>query len=531
MQTVGGISLSTGGRNLGNILAGISVAFVLIPQSMAYAELAGLPAHRGLAAAALPPLAASLFASSPYLQTGPVALTSLLTLGALTNLASPGSPGYLQLAVLLALVVGACRVILGLLRLGVVAYLMSDPLMMGFTSAAAILIVASQLPAAVGVVGPPVDGVIAQGLWVIGHPTEWRASSVILAVAAGMLILALKRLHPLWPGVLLAAVGGLLVARVSGYQGPIVGSLPDQILARSFDLPWHSLPDLILPGVVIALVGFAEPAAIARTFAALDRQRWNPSRELISQGAANVAAGLAGGFPVGGSFSRSSLNRLSGATNRWSGAITGLTVLAFLPFAAVLAPLPQAILGAIVITAVLGMIRPKSLVGLWSLSRPQAGVAIGTFLLTLTLAPRVDLAVLVGFLLAVGVHLWRELRLTVPSWKDDDTLHLAPRGVLWFGSAPALESEFLKRLAGTPDARRLVIHMGGLGRVDLTGALVLKALVRDAAGAGVSTSFEEIPPQAGPVLSRTLGLRLDLDSVHGEATRAEFPAGDPADDS
>jgi len=145
------------GFSTGDVVAGLSVALVLVPQSMAYAELAGLPAHYGLYAAAFPPIAASFFASSPYLQTGPVALTSLLTL------AVPGSERFVALAALLALVVGVVRILVGLLREGRISYLMSPPVLQGFTMAAAVLIMASQLPAAMGI-SPPVSGVI-QGAW------------------------------------------------------------------------------------------------------------------------------------------------------------------------------------------------------------------------------------------------------------------------------------------------------------------------------------------------------------------------------
>ena len=132
----------------GDLIAGISVAFILIPQSLAYAEIAGLPAYVGLYAATAAPIAAAFFASSRYLQTGPVAMTSLLTFGALTSVATPGTSDYLELAVLLALIVGAVRIALGWIRAGAVAYLMSQPMLIGFTSAAAILIIASQIPTA-----------------------------------------------------------------------------------------------------------------------------------------------------------------------------------------------------------------------------------------------------------------------------------------------------------------------------------------------------------------------------------------------
>ena len=150
--------------SFGDIVAGLSVALIGIPQSMAVADLAGLPAQYGLYAAALPPIAAAIFVSSRYLQTGPVALTALLTFGALAPLAVAGTDHYIQMAALLALVVGLTRVALGLIRAGVVAYLLSEPVLLGFTSGAALLIISSQLPGALGVVAP-VSGVLARAAW------------------------------------------------------------------------------------------------------------------------------------------------------------------------------------------------------------------------------------------------------------------------------------------------------------------------------------------------------------------------------
>ncbi len=405
---------------------------------MAYADLAGLPAHYGLYAAALPPIAAAFFASSPYLQTGPVALTSLLTLGALSTIAAPHSEAYVALAVLLALVVGVARIIVGLVKEGRISYLMSRPVLQGFTIAAALLIVASQLPGALGV-SAPVDGVISGAWWALSHPGEWEAASVVLAVLTGVLILGGRRIHPLVPGVLFATLIGLGFSMATGYAGATVGEVPAGLPPLPRDLPWSQLPLLVIPGAVIALVGFAEAASISRTFAVMDRRPWDPDREFISQGVANVAAALSSGFPVGGSFGRSSLNRLAGARSRWSGAVTGLSVLLFLPVAGILAPLPRAVLSGIVIAAVLSLMRFRQLAGLWRLSKPQALAAWTTFALTLILAPRIDLAVVLGILLALGIHAWREMQVRCDSWLEDTTFHLAPRGVLWFGSAPQMQ--------------------------------------------------------------------------------------------
>jgi SulP family sulfate permease len=482
-----------------DILAGLSVALILIPQSMAYAELAGLPSHHGLYAAALPPIAAALLASSPYLQTGPVALTSLLTLGALLPLAQTGTEAYARIAALLALVVGAVRVLVGLLRLGWVNYLMSRAVMTGFLSAAAILIVASQMPAALGSAAPE-GNVLGRASWALLHGGSWEGASVALCVITVVIVVGASKIHPLVPGVLIAAVLGLVYSLVADYRGSVVGSIPSGLPVLSLELPWSRLPSLLLPGAVIAVVGFADGASISRLYASEDRQRWDADREFLSTGAANLVAGLTAGLPVGGALARTTVNRLAGARSRWSGLVTGAVVLVFLPFTWVLAPLPLAVLAGIVIAAVYNLLRPRELAALWSSSPAQALVGWGTFFATLALAPRIDLAVVLGVAMSAGVHLWRERTPDVTARRQNGTLVVEPRGVLWFGSAPVMEERLLARLAEEPDVTRIVIRCGGLGRIDLTGAYTLAEMLEQAKGAGIEMTVEEVPEHASRVL-------------------------------
>ena len=487
---------------VGDLVAGLSVAAVLVPQSLAYAQLAGMPAYRGLYAAALPPIAAALFASSPYLQTGPVALTALLTFGALSAQAPPGSDEYVALGVLLALVVGITRLAIGLLRAGVVAYLVSRPMLLGFLPAAAILIVASQLPAALGVT-PTEDGILKAAADALVHPGQWYWAAILLAVATGLLVGGGSRLHRLFPGVLVAVGLGLVVGSRS-YSGAEVGAIPNDIVDPVFHLPWSELPALLGAGVIIALVGFVEASSIARTFAAQERRRWDSDREFVGQGASNVVSALAGGFPVGGSFSRSALNRSAGAQTRWSGAVTGLVVLAFIPFASVLSSLPKAVLAGIVIAAVVPLVRPLPLVRLARYSRPQFAVGVITFALTLALSPHIERAVIAGVGLSIAVHLWRELQLEVPSWLEGDTLHLRPRGVLYFGTERRIEDAFLTLIADHPEARRLAVHLDGLGRIDTSGALALRAVLNDARKAGLEVEVLDVRPRWRQLVARVI---------------------------
>jgi sulfate permease, SulP family len=488
---------------VGDAVGGVSAALVLIPQALAYAALAGMPVQRGLYVAALAPLAAAFFASSPYLATGPTAITSLLTFGALSAMASPEGPGYVGLAALLALLVGVMRVGLGVVRAGFLAYLLSQPIITGFTTGAALVIIATQVPSVVGLSSAGGNPLVA-AYDALRRPEEWRLESLAVAAAVAVAIVVGRRVHRLFPGVLVAMGLAITYGAVTDYGGAVVGDVAGGLPALSLDLPWASLPALMVPAAVIAVVGFAEPAAIARRYATLERRRWNPSRELVSQGVANLASALGGGFPVGGSFSRSALLRDAGARTRLAGAISGVVVLAILPFTGLLSELPVSVLGAIIIIAVVELINVRPLHDYRRYARMQFIVAALTLVLTLALAPHVERAVMAGVGLAVAAHLWRELRLSMPAWTSDGTLHLAPKGVLYFASAPGLEVAFGKLLNDHPEADRLVVHLDGLGRIDLTGALVLRDLLRDARAAGLEAEVADVPAPAQKIVARVI---------------------------
>ncbi len=391
----------------GDLLAGISVTLLALPQGLAYSELAGLPAKYGLYAAALPSLLAALFASSPYLQTGPVALTALLSFGALQGLAVPETTEYIELAALLALMVGVIRLALGILKFGKIANLLTDAVVLGFTSGAAILIIFSQLPKALGVQGLS-GGILVSGWNSLVNPDQWEVGALVFSIATIAVIFGGRLIHRLFPGVLIAVVFGIIVSHMVGYTGQVVGDLKGGFLTLKFDYAWGSIYELLLPSAIIAIVGFAEPAAIARTFAKEDGTKWNPNKELVSQGVANLAAAVSNAFPVGGSFGRSALNKFAGATSPWAGAITGAFVLASLPFTPALEQLPSAILGATVIGAVIKLVKPLEIQRLLTDNLTQGLIAVGTLVATLLTAPRIDRGIVIGLLLALLDYLWRK---------------------------------------------------------------------------------------------------------------------------
>lgn len=489
----------------GDLVAALSVALVLVPQSLAYAELAGTPVVNGLYTAAVAAIAAGFIGSSPYLQTGPTAATSLLTFGALAPIVTAGTENFAAHAALLALVVGAVRLLLGLFRWGVVAYLMSQPVVSSFTVAAAILIVSSQVPALLGVRVDHDSPLVAAGA-ALGRAGEWDLVSLGIGAFVIAVMLLGRRVSPLFPGALVATVVALGASALGWVSVAEVGRIPDGLPPLSAGLPWDTLGSLLVPGLVIALVGFAEPASIARRYAAEDRRAWDADREFVGQGLANLASGAFSGYPVGGSFSRTALGRLSGARTRWSGALTGVVVLAVMPVASVLSSLPKAALAGLVMASVFSLLEVRPFRDAWRFSRPQFFVALPTFVATLVAAPRVERGVLVGVALALAVHLWRELRLELEVWTTDDTLHVRPQGVLYFASAPSLETRVMSLMADAPDLRHVVVHLDQLGRLDLTGALVLRSLVEDMESSDATVTIEGTQPQARRLVSAVLGL-------------------------
>lgn len=502
---------------MSDLLAGVAVSLVLVPQAMAYAELAGLPTTVGLFAATVPLLLAAPIGSSPYLQTGPTAMTALLTFGALSTVSEPGATDYVRMAALLALIVGAVRLVMGLVHLGTMAYLMSQPVLLGFATGAATLIISSQLPTALGA-HPPDGGVLYRAWWSLAHPGHWQTSALLFAAATLVVVVGGRRIHRMFPGVLVAVTIGIIVSRLSDYAGDTVGAVNATFPKLHLDLPWGSLGSLLVTGTVIALVGFAEPTALARTFAAQERQHWDPDKELLGSGVANIGAALTGGMPVGGSFARSSLNHLAGAKTRWSGAFSGLTVLIFLPLAGVVSTLPRAVLAAIIITAGMNLVHYVSVIRISTHSRPQGLVAIVTVVATLATAPRVDRGILIGMSLSIIVHLWREIDVHSEIEHADKSLLARPRGVLWFGSSGRIADLLNNALADHPDTETVIIDLAGAGRVDYSAVLVIEQFLDDADSADIEVRITNVSPAAEPLLRRKLG---------GRAGLAAWPAGRP----
>ena len=392
----------------GDVVGGVSVALILIPQAIAYATVAGVPADVGLFAASIPLIVAAPFVSCPWIQTGPTAMTSLLAGGVLAGLRLEDPQQIASAAALLAIVVGVTRLSMGLLSIGNLTKFLIRPVILGFTTAAALLIICSQLSKTLGTANAESSVVIRAFKSVTSLNWSWEA--VAIAVCTAAIAHFAKKIHRLFPAILLAIVLAILYSSIFGYEGPKVENLSGNFISFRTDLPWAQVSSLLIGGITIAFVGFAEPTSISMTLMEEEKLEWNPNRELCGGGFANIFSGLFGGYPVGGSFSRTSVNKFAGSTSAWSGLFTGCIVLCMLKFTPLLSSLPQAALGAIIIMAVIRLIKFKEIIEAWSINRIHGGIACITLLCTLFFSPYVDRGILIGAFLGVAVTVWERAK-------------------------------------------------------------------------------------------------------------------------
>lgn len=391
-----------------DVAAGVTVAAMLVPQAMAYALLAGLPAEVGLYAATIPLVAYAVFGTSRQLAVGPVAIVSLLTATALGPLVEEGTAGYLAAAALLALIVGAVHLVLGLARLGGLVNVLSDGVLVGFTAAVAVIIGFSQVKHLLGVTIPRQDTFYETVIEVVRSLDA--TSSVTLAVGACSLgaLLVMKRFVPRAPAALVVVVLSIIAVRLldlASHGLATVGTIPDSL--PSFGLPAFNdslIGDLVVTALVITLVGFMESVAVAKLYSRKNGYTLDPNRELIGLGAANVAAGLFGGYPVSGGLSRTAVNASAGARTPLASIVTAALVLISIAFLTpLLSSLPQAALGAVIVSAVLGLIDVDEIRHIARSSRADLISLLAAFAATLALGIEIGIGVAVVASLAIAL--------------------------------------------------------------------------------------------------------------------------------
>ncbi len=529
------------------VAAGI-VTIMLIPQSLAYAMLAGLPPEVGLYASILPIIAYALFGTSRSLAVGPVAVISLMTLTAASSVAPPGSAEFIAATLVLALLSGVFLLLMGVLKLGFLANLLSHPVVSGFITASGIIIATSQLKAIFGIFAsgeamPELVGSLLTNLAETNLPTL-----VIGVLSTVFLFWVRKGLKPVLmklglqprPADLIAKAGPIAAVAVATLavvlldleeRGvAIVGDIPQRL--PPFTVPLFDAglwQQLAIPALLLSIIGFVESVSVAQTLAAKKRQRINPDQELIGLGAANVAASFSGGYPVTGGFARSVVNFDAGAETPAAGAFTAIGIaIAALFLTPLLYSLPIATLAATIIVAVLSLVDLRTPLTIWRYSRADFAAMAATIGVTLLLG--VEPGVIAGVGLSLALYLWRSSRPhaaimgRVPETghfrnvkrhkviTDPRILTIRVDESLTYLNARWLEEFVLETVADHPEAKHLVLMSSAVNSIDASALESLEAINHRLCDAGIKLHLSEVK---GPVMDRLKRSSL-LEELSGE---------------
>ncbi|WP_435258935.1 SulP family inorganic anion transporter [Thioclava sp. FR2] len=539
-----------------DLVAAIIVTIMLIPQSLAYALLAGLPAEVGLYASIAPLVLYAIFGTSSTLAVGPVAVVSLMTAASVGKLAAAGTPEYLGAAIAMAVASGLMLLAMGLLRLGFIANFLSHPVISGFITASGILIATSQIPGILGIKAsghtmPEVLGGIFANLLNtnvftlliggFGVGFLWwsrsRMKSVLKANGVSdKLSSLLVRAAPVGAVALTTVVawGFGLGDRGVALVGDIPSGLPTPALPPlDMDL-WAAI---LTPAALISLVGYVETVSVAQTLAAKRRQRIDPDQELVALGMSNLGAGLSGGFPVTGGFARSVVNFDAGAETPAAGAYTAVGMaLATLFLTPLLYHLPKATLAATIIVAVLGLVDLGALRRTYLVSKADGAAAGATIFVTLVFG--VEPGIASGVLLSIALHLWRTTKphfavigqvsgtehyrnierhnvMTVP-----DVLSIRVDEALYFPNARWLEDTVMARVVDNPMIRAVVLNCVAVNDIDSSAIESLEAINTRLKDAGVVLHLAEVK---GPIMDRLKRTHL-VDELTGDVHLTQYDA-------
>ena len=520
---------------INDLVAALIVTIMLIPQSLAYAMLAGLPAQIGLYASILPLIAYAVLGTSRTLAVGPVAVVSLMTATAAGSLAAQGSPEYIAAALILAFLSGLILLALGAFRLGFLANFLSHPVISGFITASGVIIAASQLKHILGISAG------GHNLFEIAHTlleqlAETNVPTMVIGMASLIFLFWVRKgLKPL-----LVALGlNARLAAIISRAGPVFAVIASILAVASLDLeatgvrivgeiptglPHVSMPafdldlwtSLLGSAVLISIIGFVESVSVAQTLAAKRRQRVDPDQELIGLGAANLAAGFSGGYPVTGGFARSAVNFDAGAETPAAGAFTAIGIaLAAVYLTPYLYFLPQAVLAATIIVAVLSLVDLAAIKRAWVYSKSDFAAMAATILTTLMAG--VELGVSVGVALSLFLHLYNTSRPhfavvgQVPGSEhfrnverhavitSERVLTIRVDESLYFANARFLEDVVSKKVAQNPKLDHVVLMCPAVNHIDASGLESLEAINQHLKDGGIKLHLSEVK---GPVMDR-----------------------------
>lgn len=492
----------------GDLVAGLTVGAMLVPQGMGYALLAGLPPEVGLYASVLPLVVYAAIGGSRQLGVGPTAISSLLTAAVVANLAEGDPAAAMGLAATLAVMVGIMRVALGVGRLGFMVGFLSRPVLSGFTSAAAILISASQLKHLLGIELDKSQRVHDIVWEAIGRVDDVHGPTLAVGAAGIVLLASMRRWRPSWPGALIAV--GLATAAVSAFglenHGvSVVGDIPGRL--PSIGAPTEGLEhvgDMMPTALAITMLGFVESIAIAKVFAQRNRYTVKPNRELVALGVSTVAAGFTNSYPVSGSFSRTAVNAASGARTQLAGIISAgvvaLTLVVLTPF---FRPMPHAVLASVVIMAVAGLVDVREARRLWSVKRSDCWLLAMAFAGTLLLGVELGLGVSVVASLAVvlrqttrphiavvgripGTAQFRNVERSPSVETTDGVVVVRVDAPLYFANVDYFREKLTKvEEEQEGDLRVLVLDASSVTELDSSADTALGEIAEDLAGRGI----------------------------------------------
>jgi len=537
-------------------LAAVIVTIMLIPQSLAYALLAGLPPEAGLYASILPIVLYAIFGTSRALAVGPVAVVSLMTAAAIGDVAEAGTAGYAVAALTLAGLSGLILLAMGMLRLGFLANFLSHPVIAGFITASGILIAVSQLKHLLGV--PASGGTLPEMVWsLLQHLGGISNFTLVIGMASAAFLFWVR--HGLKP--LLVRCGlGPRAADMGAKAGPVIAVAVSTIIVWRFELDQHGvavvgdvprgLPPLTLPSfspgligalfvpaLLISAIGFVESMSVAQTLAAKKRERIDPDQELIGLGAANIGAAFTGGYPVTGGFARSVVNYDAGAATPAAGAFTaaGLAIAAMF-LTPLIYFLPIATLAATIIVAVLSLVDLAILRSSWTYSKADFAAVAGTILLTLGFG--VETGVSAGVILSIGLHLYRSSRPhiaevgLVPGTQhfrnilrhqvltDPAVVTFRPDQSLYFANARFVEDHVFARVHSGGPVRDVVLMCSAINEIDLSAVETLEEINNRLKEMGIRLHLSEVK---GPVMDRLCRAHF-LSDLTGQVFQAQYDA-------
>ncbi|MBN1570243.1 MAG: solute carrier family 26 protein [Acidobacteria bacterium] len=500
-----------------DISAGLTIAVMLVPQGMAYAMLAGLSPVIGLYASVLPLIAYALLGSSRHLAVGPVAMISLLVFASCSAIAQPGSAEYLSIVLLLSFMVGVIQLVAGMVRLGFLINFFSHAVISGFTSAAAIIIALSQMKHLLGISLGNEQSVFVLLGDIIRHAGKTNIPTLAVGIVciAGLCFFRIK--HPHFPSAMLFVVAGTLAAYfgLSEFGLKTVGHVPRGL--PPFSMPEYNLASvraLIPNALVIVFVGYMESISVAKYIAAKSGYKVDPDRELTGLGAANLVSAFFSGYPVTGGLSRTAVNHQAGARTQLAAVITAVTILLIL---VALTPLfyylPNAVLGAIIVAAVSGLVDYREAIHLFRLKKADGWMFLVTFICTLTIG--LEQGLLIGMVFSLILFIWksayphtaelgylesegvfRNIKRYPQVKIFPEILILRVDASLYFANMKFLEDRIAKDLAGRPQIKEIIMDLSGVNDIDAVSIDELENLMEAYGHQGIRFSFASMK---GPV--------------------------------